>query len=432
MAREYQTGGQGRERAPETGLDLWLHLAILRRRIYWLVVPLVLVLGGGSAVVMALPAIYVAEGKLLVESQQIPTDLVRSTITATAKERIQVIEQRVMTRENLLTLADKYQVFGGNRRGMSGTEVLDLMRQRTQLTPFEFDVARRRSDTIALRIGFEHEQPELAMKVANELLTLILEEDVRNRTRRAQETTNFLTREVKKLEGELGAIEAKIAEFKQRFRGAAATEQSVGQLAMLKAELEEKAALYRDAHPEMVRITRQIAALEKLASQAAQYESGLEALQNQRAAIQKNLEGTSQKVQAARLGESLERGQFAERLEVLEQAILPQRPSKPNRRKLLALVLVLAIGAGAGAVVAVETLSSGIRGPRDLYRVTNAYLLVPIPYIATKKEIVTRRIRSAVATSGAVALGLTGLVSAHFLVRPLDQLWKTLLARLLG
>ena len=67
----------------------------------------------------------------------------------------------------------------------------------------------------------------------------------------------------------------------------------------------------------------------------AQFESGLEALLNQRAAIQKNLEGATQRASQARLGESLERAQFSERLEVLEQAVLPQKPTKPNRPKML-------------------------------------------------------------------------------------------------
>jgi protein tyrosine kinase modulator len=431
MAQQRQLGAH-RRAEDGAGLDVWQYLAILRRRVLWFAIPFVLVLGAGFAVVMMLPAVYVAEGKLLVESQQIPTELVRPTITATAKERIQVIEQRVMTRENLLAIADKFQMLGARREAMSGTQVIDLMRLRTRMTPFELDQPRRRNDTIALKIGFEHEHADIAMKVANELLTLILDEDARNRTRRAQETTNFLAREVKKLEGELGAIDAQMAEFKQRFHGIAAAEKATLQLAVLKAELQEKATLYTDAHPEMIRIKRQIAALEKMAGQTAQYETGLEALQNQRAAVQKNLDAAAQKAQAARLGESLERAQFSERLEVLEQAIMPQRPSRPNRPKLLGLALALALGAGVATVVAVETLTSGIRGPRDLHRVADAYLLVSIPYIATKKEVVAKRIRTALATSAFVAAGLTGLVTTHLMFRPLDQLWFSFLARLLG
>ena len=50
------------------------------------------------------------------------------------------------------------------------------------MVPFELDQSRR-SDTvtIALNIGFEYEQPDIAMRVANELLPLILNEDARKR-----------------------------------------------------------------------------------------------------------------------------------------------------------------------------------------------------------------------------------------------------------
>src|SRR3990172_8296889 len=90
MVREPQLAMQARHEELERGLDVWHYIAILRRRIYFLVVPFVVVFAGGVAVAMLLPPLYIAEGKLLVESQQIPTELVRPTITASAKERIQV------------------------------------------------------------------------------------------------------------------------------------------------------------------------------------------------------------------------------------------------------------------------------------------------------------------------------------------------------
>src|SRR5262245_9855511 len=92
-------------RAPvEHEFDIWHYIAIARKRFYYLLIPFILILVTGFSIVMLLPAVYLAEGKLLVESQQIPTELVRPTITASAKERIQVIEQRIMTRENLVAI----------------------------------------------------------------------------------------------------------------------------------------------------------------------------------------------------------------------------------------------------------------------------------------------------------------------------------------
>lgn len=433
MLREHNLPMRARNEGLERGVDVWHYIAILRRRIYFLVIPFVLVFAGGFAMAMLMPAIYVAEGKLLVESQQIPTELVRPTITATAKERIQVIEQRVMTRDNLLAIADRYQLFPGKRQNLSATQLLDLMRQRTRLTPFELD-QRRRSDalTIALTVAFEYEQADVAMRVANELVTLILNEDARNRTSRAHETTSFLAREVKKLEGELGTIEAQIADFRTKNNRETVADKTTMQLALLKAEFQEKATLYTDAHPEMVRLKRQMAVLEKIAAQTTQFESGLEALVGQRAAIQKNLEGATQRAAQARLGESLERAQFSERLEVLEQAVLPQKPTKPNRPKLLGVAFALALLAGFGAVAAMEIFNRTIWTTRDLYAVADAFLVVPIPYIATKKELIQRRVRAALSTGTFAGVLFVGVLSTHFLVRPLDQLWSSFLVRLLG
>src|SRR5262245_65523363 len=107
MVQEHSRAAPPLLERSDPGLDIWRFVSILRRRFFYFLFPFVVVACVGFAVTMLLPAVYVAEGKLLVESQQIPTELVRPTITASAKERIQVIEQRIMTRENLLALADK-------------------------------------------------------------------------------------------------------------------------------------------------------------------------------------------------------------------------------------------------------------------------------------------------------------------------------------
>jgi hypothetical protein len=172
--------------------------------------------------------------------------------------------------------------------------------------------------------------------------------------------------------------------------------------------------------------------LEKVTATSAQVENGLDALLAQRASIQKNLEGATQKYSTARVGESLERAQFSERLEVLEQAILPQKPSKPNRPKLLALVLAVATLAGMGVVVAVEVLDDTIRGTRDLFGAVDAYLVAAIPYISTRKEVLQKRTRALFAAGTLVAISLGGLAATHTLVRPLDELWTLFMGRLLG
>ena len=81
------------------------------------------------------------------------------------------------------------------------------------------------------------------MRVANELMTLILAEDARNRTNRAIGDHPFLAREVKKLEGDLGTVEAQIAEYKESAASSRCRNACLLQLATLKAELQDKSAV---------------------------------------------------------------------------------------------------------------------------------------------------------------------------------------------
>src|SRR6266540_4183078 len=150
----------------EQGLDPSHYFEILKKRKFYILVPFILVAAVGFAVVMLWPPTYLSEGKILVESQQIPTDLVRPTVTATARERLQVIEQRVMTRDNVLAIMDKYQIFADRRDTLSRTELLDLMRENIRIKSVDVDQMRARENrtTIALTVGFTNRRPDIATK----------------------------------------------------------------------------------------------------------------------------------------------------------------------------------------------------------------------------------------------------------------------------
>ena len=420
MLQSYAAQGQAfyEERGANTGL---LHyFAIGKRRLLYFLVPFMLVLGAGALLTAIQKPIYLGEGKILVESQDIPVDLVRPTVTDTANQRIQVIQQRIMTRDNLLAIVSKFGLFASQRQWMSPTQLLDLMRERTKLQLVDLTRPTQQGMlTIALNLSFEYENAEIAMRVANEFLTLILSADARTRISRATETTKFLAREVARLDGELGKADAQIAELKRRPPPAITSDQLSVQLTTLKSDLLQKSASYSDAHPDVKALKRKIAAMEQAIAkrpqpaQAAPVEVGLEDLEKQRSNIEKNLEEANRKLTAARLGESLERDQQSERLQVIEQPTVPQKPIRPNRLKLLALSFALAAMVGVGTVMAVETFDRSIRSTEELAGVVDSHLIVAIPYITTRAEILRKK-RRLVFGLGSLAVVFVGGVSAAF------------------
>src|SRR5689334_22514876 len=230
------------------------YLGLLKRRWPFFLVPFLSVLLIGAAVTYLWPATYFSEGKILVQSQQIPTELVRPTVTSAAQERIQVIEQRTMTRDNLLAIADKFQLFPDKRSLISVTELVALIRKQAKIAPvdvqLDFRQRSRDNPTIVFAVGFEYSDPQIAARVANELMTRILNEDLRDRTSRATDTTKFLTREVQKLSADNAALDAKIAQLKlSQGKPASGNSDQPPLLAQLKTELVQKGALYSDKHP---------------------------------------------------------------------------------------------------------------------------------------------------------------------------------------
>jgi uncharacterized protein involved in exopolysaccharide biosynthesis len=438
----------------DQALDLTHFIAIFRRRIFYFAVPFVLFLIIGFLIVAIQRPIYHAEGKILVESPEIPTNLVQPTVTAAATERIQVIQQRLMSRDNLLPIVNKFGLFPSQQKWMSGTELLDLMRERAEIHLVDIEtmmntgadgkpVMPRPNDAsnaaVAFTVSFEYEDPELAMKVANELLTSILSEDVRARTDRATETSEFLSQEVKRLQDKLDVVDAQIVEFKRKVAAdpTLGTDQAPDQLKLqmnaltaMKEDLIQKSSVYSAEHPAVKALKKRIAALEHDIAEAAkanppppQGNDDIYALAQQQTSLENDLDIASKKLIAARLGETMERNQQAEHLEVIEQPIVPQKPVKPKRLKLFAMAFGLAAMAGIGGVFLVETLDKTIRGRRELAGIVDSHLLVVIPYISTAREIRQMKRRIVLLWAALAIALLAGLAAAIYIGIAIDFSW---------
>jgi uncharacterized protein involved in exopolysaccharide biosynthesis len=167
------------------------------------------------------PPTYRSTATILIEEQAIPSDLVRSTITTFAWQRIQTISQRVMTRSTLIEIVDKHKLYAGKRAFETTEEITERIRNDIKLEPVSADVIdpRTRSPAtamIAFKLSFDGDNPAVTQRVASELTTLYLNENIKSRTEKVAETYDFLTSEADKLNQQIAEYETQLAVFKEK------------------------------------------------------------------------------------------------------------------------------------------------------------------------------------------------------------------------
>jgi uncharacterized protein involved in exopolysaccharide biosynthesis len=167
------------------------------------------------------PPTYRATATILIEQQEIPQDLVRSVITTYADQRVQTISQRVMTSQNLIALIDRYKLYANIRDREPREELLETMRDDINLKMISASVIDPRNGqptraTIAFSVSYDSRSPELALKVANELSSLYLNENLESRAQRAKQTAAFFTEESARQQARIGELDRRLADFKEK------------------------------------------------------------------------------------------------------------------------------------------------------------------------------------------------------------------------
>ncbi len=193
----------------------------LRRRRLSIVVTSIAFMVVSLAIAYGLPPVYRSSATILIEQQEIPQDLVRTTVTSYANQRIQIISQRAMTRSNLTEIIKKYNLYPEDQRKEPMEVLVDRLRDDVGLEMVNADVIDPQSGrptvaTIAFKVSYESDSAVLAQKVTNELTSLYLNENLKTRVKMASETAEFLRDESAKLSSKIAVLDAKIAEFKEK------------------------------------------------------------------------------------------------------------------------------------------------------------------------------------------------------------------------
>jgi len=180
------------------------------------------------------PSTYESVATILIEESGVPSDLVKSTVSAFATDRLQVIQQRVMTTQNLSDMIDRFGLYQNMLASHPRSEVIDKMRNAITLEVVSANLygstppknqpqqtqQQQEDASIAFTVAFDHPDPTVAQKVASRLTDLYLAENVQTRQEKAAGTTEFMTQQSEKLYQDVKDLQDKLAAFQTKYAGA--------------------------------------------------------------------------------------------------------------------------------------------------------------------------------------------------------------------
>jgi tyrosine-protein kinase Etk/Wzc len=391
---------------------------LLRRRAA--VIVLVAVAGVLASVYYAVqhPHVYQATAVIQIESPTVVEGASTAAATESAARRLQLIEQRLMVRDNLLGVIAEYGLYAD--LGLSDSEKVALLRESTTIESIAAVSQGFVSDgtVSALIITARLGTPEQAAMVANDFAANVMEQGARVRGERTEATLAFFAAEEQRLGVEIEALEAEISAYKRE--NAALLPDSLmvrrGELNRLQGDAQqidvEIAALERERaalgeNPsgvlaqrqsrqlnerivelaeERAVLTERIAAIEATIRRMPEVERTLSAFERRMEQLQEQFRLTTQRRADAEIGQRLETDQQAERFEILERAIPPEHPEGPSRRKIAAAGAGASVLAAVGVAFLLDLLNPVIRSAAQMQRQLDLRPVVSIPYVRTPWE----------------------------------------------
>jgi uncharacterized protein involved in exopolysaccharide biosynthesis len=209
------------------------YLAVLRRRSKVILIPILVAPLAAFLISYAFPPRYTSQSLVLIEEQSVPEGYVKPVITEDVVQRIATMQQQVLSRNRLQPMVER---LGLVRKGKSLEDVIGDIQTNVDVEPVQPGGSNSSGtsstspkkkpgqssnslDIVGFNVNFTANNARDAQQICNELTSMFLEENLKAREQVAQNTTDFLSRQVEEAKRDLDDQDSKLASFKKQYLG---------------------------------------------------------------------------------------------------------------------------------------------------------------------------------------------------------------------
>ena len=238
---------------------------LVRRRAKLFILVFAIIFLAMAILALSLPPMYLSKAVILIETQQIPDEYVKSTITSYAEQRLEMISREILRGEILRPIIDELDLYPKVRKSDGIGSAIQEMKDAILVEPISSKIGVK-SYTVAFNLSYEGEDPEKVFQVTDRLSKLYLQKETEKREKQASVTTQFMEAELENLKKQIEQHEEKISEFKKQHIGElpGSVNANISTLQRLENELDRTSSRIRTLQDRKIYLKGQLANIDPL------------------------------------------------------------------------------------------------------------------------------------------------------------------------
>ena len=203
----------------EQELSLKDYISILRR--WWVLITILTMIGGavGYGTARYLPKRFTSQTLVLVEQPTVPGDYVKPVISEGINQRLASMQQEILSRTRLEPLIQQFGLYREDNNRAPMEDLVERLRKNVAVTPIQAMAETGAQGLPGFTISVNFEDPRLAQQVCSTITSMFMEENLRFRQQEAEQTTQFLAKQLDDAKVKLDDQDTKLAAFERNYLG---------------------------------------------------------------------------------------------------------------------------------------------------------------------------------------------------------------------
>ncbi|HKW86062.1 MAG TPA: Wzz/FepE/Etk N-terminal domain-containing protein [Nitrospiraceae bacterium] len=196
------------------------YLALLLRRRWLLIIAAALGAAGGFLLSVVLPPQYTSHTMVLVEEPVVPDTYVKSVVNEDVNQRLASMQGQILSRTTLQDLIEQFNPYKKDVGRVPMEVMIERLKKSIKVAPLNPMPGTLSRELPGFAVDVTLGDAHLAQQICNEISSMFMKQNIHLRQKQAEDTTEFLAKQLEDAKGKLDEQDAKLAAFQSRHMGA--------------------------------------------------------------------------------------------------------------------------------------------------------------------------------------------------------------------